>query len=371
MSKKKAVLGGAILCVLTAVALVAAACGGVATTTTAGAPTTVQAVTTTAASAGTVESYRSAMKTLWDKYGDKLDSLSTAMGSLDLSDPTKVSADQLKTLQDFSDSVAAYASGVAAVKAPADVAAAHATYVRIIKELGAALTQLVTAIQSKQTSDYLAATANLATVVGNNDAAMTEAQATLEKTLGFSLHQGSSGGTTTTVDVLGADAKTYTDSATGYSFKYPAAWAVDAKATTDAHAGGTSTSSVGAYDPTGTQAGGVFIDLMVISTYKLNITVTDAMIPDLQSEIQKVLDGLEGQASNIQIVAPLARTERAGLKGYQVTYTFDKDGVPATSTLYFLFKGDMEYQVSVQAATDHWDADQAIFTAMVAGFTAP
>ena len=372
MSRKRAIFASALVCILVAVALLAAACGGAVTTSTAAAPTTIQAVTTTTASAGTVESYRSHMKTLWDQYGDKLDSMSTALGSLDLADPTKISADQLQTLQDFTDSVAAYASGLEAVKAPAEVAAAHGTYGRVMKELSAAFTQLVEAIQGKQSSDFLAAAANLAKVVGNDQAAVTEAQATLEKTLGFSLHNGSSAGTpTTTVDVLGADAKTYTDSASGFSFKYPAAWDIDTGATTDAHSGGTSTSSVGAYDPNGTQAGGVFIDLMVVSTYKLNITVTDDLIPSLQSEIQTVLDGLEGQASSIQIVAPLAQTERAGLKGYQVTYTFDKDGVPATSTLYFLFKGDMEYQVSIQAATDHWDKDQAIFAAMVAGFTAP
>jgi hypothetical protein len=93
------------------------------------------------------------------------------------------------------------------------------------------------------------------------------------------------------------------------------------------------------------------------------------MIPDLESEIQGVLTSMESQAGDAQIVSPLAQTEAAGLKGYTVTYTFTKDGVPTTSTLYFLFKGKIEYQLSTRASTVNWDKDQAIFAAMVASFT--
>ena len=65
------------------------------------------------------------------------------------------------------------------------------------------------------------------------------------------------------------------------------------------------------------------------------------------------------------------QTEAAGLKGYTTRYTFTKEGVPTTSTLYFLFKGNMEYQMSIQASTVNWEKNQPIFAAMVASFVAP
>ena len=179
------------------------------------------------------------------------------------------------------------------------------------------------------------------------------------------------GASTTTVSALGSDAQTYTSSAYGYTFRYPSTWEIDAGATTEATAGGSATSSVGAFDPKGTVANGIYIDLMVVSTYKLNLTITDTMIPDLKSEIQRVLGSLEGQLGDAKVVSPLTQTEAAGLKGYTVKYTFTKEGIPTTSMLYFLFKGTMEYQMSVQASTVNWDKNQAIFAAMIASFTAP
>jgi hypothetical protein len=170
---------------------------------------------------------------------------------------------------------------------------------------------------------------------------------------------------------LGSDAKTYTHSSLGYSFQYPAAWKIEDSATTDATAGGSSTSGVGAYDPKGAQADNEYIDIMVVSTYKLNLTVTDSMIPDLKSEIENLLSQLTAQGTDVKTTSPLATTEKAGLKGYEVSYTFTKGGTPTTSTLYFLFKGNMEYQVTMQAATADWEKELPILSAMVAGFKAP
>lgn len=166
------------------------------------------------------------------------------------------------------------------------------------------------------------------------------------------------------------DAKTYTDSTYGFNFKYPGAWKIDDGTTTDATAGASSTGSVGAFDPDGAKAEDIFIDLMVVSTYKLNQAISDSDIPALKSELEGVLSDLESQATDAKIVTPLAETTAAGLKGYSVTYTFTKGGVPATSQLYFLFKGDMEYQLITQAATENWAKNQATFSAMVASFTA-
>jgi len=121
----------------------------------------------------------------------------------------------------------------------------------------------------------------------------------------------------------------------------------------------------------GAQAGGEYVDLMLVSSYKLKQTITDSMIPDLKSKIEGVLTQLASQAPDLKTTSPLAQTEKAGLKGYEVTLTFAKGGTPATSTLYFLFKGNMEYQLNIQAATADWQKDQTVFAAMVASFKAP
>ena len=170
---------------------------------------------------------------------------------------------------------------------------------------------------------------------------------------------------------LGGGALTYTDSTSGYTFHYPAAWQVDPGTTAGASAGATATSSMGVYDPNGASATDGYIDLMLVSTYKLKVTVTDTVLAGLEGEIQTVVDSLTGQLADSQTVAPLAQTEAARMKGYTLTFTATKDGVPITSTLYFLFKGDVEYQLTIQASTADWEKDKAIFAAMIASFTAP
>ena len=251
---------------------------------------------------------------------------------------------------------------------PKHLADAHAKYLAVLSKLSAAFDTFLTAVKAKDNAAILAAWTAVGALFQQDDAAVTAARSTLEQALGFSLTSGSSN-TSTTVAALGGDALTYTDSKYGYTFQYPAALKIDSGATNEATAGGSATSTVGAFDPNWTAANGTYVDLLLVSTYELKITVTDAMIPDLETEIQGVLTSLESQAGDLQIVSPLAQTEAAGLKGYTVTYTFTKDGVPATSTLYFLFKGNMEYKLSAQASTVNWDKNQTIFAAMIASLT--
>jgi hypothetical protein len=125
---------------------------------------------------------------------------------------------------------------------------------------------------------------------------------------------------------------------------------------------------VGVFDPKGAKAGDTYIDLMLVSVYKLNATVDDSLLPQLKSEIESVLKSLESQGTGMKVQEALAETTAAGMKGYNVTYTFTKDGAPCTSTLYFLFDGNMEYQLTTQAADENWAADQPIFDAMIASF---
>jgi len=168
----------------------------------------------------------------------------------------------------------------------------------------------------------------------------------------------------------GSDFQTYTDPTYGFSFQYPNAWELSDQASVDATGGGSSTSQILAYDPDGAASSdGTYVDLLMVTTYRLNVTITDDDIPALESELQGLVDGLTGQGTNAEVTSPLAQTELNGLKGYTTMFSFDKEGVPCTSKLYFLFKDDVEYMVTVQAADQNWEADQAIFNTMVGSFT--
>lgn len=162
--------------------------------------------------------------------------------------------------------------------------------------------------------------------------------------------------------------KTYTDADYGYSFEYPAGWKLQKDDSAEISAGGDAVGNVGVYDPKGAVAQGSAIDLAQVSVYKLTVTIDDSMMPLLKTEVESVLAGLESQASDIKTVEALAETTAGGMSGFKVTYSFTKNAAPAISTMYFLFSGAMEYQVTVQAAEENWSADKPVFDALLASF---
>ncbi len=184
----------------------------------------------------------------------------------------------------------------------------------------------------------------------------------------FALPACGSSSSSTSTGAGAADTKTYTDADYGYSFAYPSSWKIQEDTTVDASAGATSAGGASVFDPNGAKVESTYIDLMLVSVYKLTVTVDDSVFPQLKSEIEAVLASLESQGTGMKVQVPLAETTAAGMKGYNVTYTFTKDGAPCTSTLYFLFDGNMEYQLTTQAADENWAADQPIFDAMIASF---
>jgi hypothetical protein len=169
------------------------------------------------------------------------------------------------------------------------------------------------------------------------------------------------------LSACGSSVKKYSDSTYGYSFSYPNAWKVQA-GSSDVTAGGTSAANVGVYNPDGTQVNSTYVDLAMIMVYKLTLTVTDPWSSDIQKELEGVLTSLQGQATDVKVEVPLKQTTTAGLKGYVVTYTFTKDGATLRSTLYFLFNGDKEYELTQQAATATWDATKPALDSIVASF---
>jgi hypothetical protein len=166
----------------------------------------------------------------------------------------------------------------------------------------------------------------------------------------------------------GSEVRTYTDTDYGYSFAYPKSWKLQKGSSADVTAGGASKGSVGVFNPDGAKVGDTYIDVAMVAVYELRAAIDDSMIPALRAELESVLADLQRQASDMKVEKELVETETAGMKGYTITYSFSKDGAPATSRLYFLFKGNLEYQLTVQAATANWAADQPIFDAVIASF---
>lgn len=169
-------------------------------------------------------------------------------------------------------------------------------------------------------------------------------------------------------DSNGSGTKTYTDADYGFSFEYPADWQLQEGDSSDVTAGGSATKSVGVFDPEGAVADDTYIDLAQVSIYELNLTVDESMMPEIQAEVEQVLASLESQATDMETVEALSETKVGEAPGFKATYSFSKNGAPVTSTLYFLFSGDIEYQLTLQAASENWEANAPIFEAMVASF---
>ncbi len=189
--------------------------------------------------------------------------------------------------------------------------------------------------------------------------------------IGLALTLGACGsGDTGSKSSAGAEVKfkTYTDKTYGFSFAYPEEWKLQEGAAADISAGSGAKAGVGVFDPKGTKVNDRYIDMMQVAVYELRVTIDESMMSDVKTELEVVLGQLQGQDASMKMQGDLTQTTVSGLPGFVVTYTFDQDGEPATSTLYFLFDGAIEYQVTVQAATKDWPKYKALFDSMVASF---
>lgn len=161
--------------------------------------------------------------------------------------------------------------------------------------------------------------------------------------------------------------KTYADPTYGYSFSYPENWKLQA-GTSDVTAGGSASASVGVYNPDGAKINATMVDLAMVMVFKLTITVTDPWAAGIQTELEGVLTSLENQAVDVKVEEPLKQTTTGGLRGYVVTYRFTKDGTQLRSTLYFLFNGGREYELTQQAAVATWDTAKPTLDDIIATF---
>lgn len=122
-------------------------------------------------------------------------------------------------------------------------------------------------------------------------------------------------------------------------------------------------------DKDGTRASDSYLDTIMVTVYELARSVKPSEVPDLEAEMQEMVDGLLGSLENATVVRKLAPVEVNGIPGFSVTYTFDDLGEQLTAASYFLFKDKYEYQVTIQSATDRWDELKGKFDQAVQSFT--
>lgn len=163
--------------------------------------------------------------------------------------------------------------------------------------------------------------------------------------------------------------KTYTDPVYGYSFEYPADWILQETDSAELGSGAAAKRIVQVGDPDGAQVEGTGLDGLVVRVYELNYAVDETMLDDVKPEMDALIADLLSQDASWEVQEPLTQVTVGQLPGFKATFTFDWDaGHPVKTSSQYLFFGDVEYELAVQAALENWEADQAVFDAFLASF---
>jgi hypothetical protein len=169
----------------------------------------------------------------------------------------------------------------------------------------------------------------------------------------------------------GSAVKTYTDSHYGFSFDYPGDWKLARSDEVEVTSGAQAAATLSVGDPKGARSGDTGLDLMMVSVYPLTQTVDEATLQEqIRPYLETLLSDFQAQEKSWEVQQPLTETTVGGSPAYWTAATFDWDAnTPMKTSFYFVFAGDMEYQLVVQATADHWEADRTVFDAFVASFS--
>lgn len=163
--------------------------------------------------------------------------------------------------------------------------------------------------------------------------------------------------------------RVYTDPEYGFTFAYPEGWKLTAQAGAEEGPGGVSLRDVGAFDPTGSKAGGVLLDGVAVSVFRLNVVVNTELLPAFEKEVEDVVTALRGRLSSVEVVEELKPTTVNGLPGFETTHTFSYKGRRLRSRVVFLVGGAFEYQLTTQAAESSWAVSGPGLDLLVGSFT--
>ncbi|NLE22271.1 MAG: hypothetical protein GX624_05780 [Actinobacteria bacterium] len=161
---------------------------------------------------------------------------------------------------------------------------------------------------------------------------------------------------------------TYADAQYGFSITYPDELD-QAEPAEGTDAGGDSVLDVVFADEDGPVIADRSVNAVQVSVYELAREVDDAEVPDLEGELQGVVDELMGSLRDSAVVGPLSGTEVNGLPGFVLTYTYVEEGTAITAMSFFLFAGRHEYQITAQSATADWETMKDGFEAAAGSFT--
>ena len=140
---------------------------------------------------------------------------------------------------------------------------------------------------------------------------------------------GSSGGASGSPSPAGR--ATFTNDRYRFALSYPAQF-TRSRPKKEAEVGSGPVYDVIFADRNGARNGDAYLDAIDVSVYKLARAVTPADVAQLTPQLQDMLARSTGSLSDVKIEQPL------------------------TVAAYFLFKGKYEYQISMQAASEHWNA---------------
>jgi len=165
--------------------------------------------------------------------------------------------------------------------------------------------------------------------------------------------------------------KTYANDTYRFSLSYDGSTFTQTSDTSaQGSAGGSSVFDVGFVDKNGTKTSDEYRDGVLLSVYKLTTNITPSMMPLVKGELGKLMPQLLESLGSDGEIGALQDAEAGGVQGFSADATFSMDGVPFKARLYFLINGELEYQITLQAAEDRWADLEPKFQQVIDGFTA-
>lgn len=161
---------------------------------------------------------------------------------------------------------------------------------------------------------------------------------------------------------------TFTDDEYGYSITRDAMFSEGKPEESTASSGNMVAEAV-FVDKDGTVASGSYLDAVMVTVYEMARSVAPSEVPDLEGEMQGMIDDLLASVSASAVVQPLSPIEVNGVPGFAITYTYEDLGEELTAASFFLFKDKYEYQITTQAVSERWDELKGRFQDAVKSFS--
>ncbi len=166
----------------------------------------------------------------------------------------------------------------------------------------------------------------------------------------------------------GDEMTTYTDAEYGFSITYDARF-TEGEPVSSASTGGEAVFSIVFADKDGPTISDRYVNVIQISVYELTRAVEPEEVPQLEQEVQGIVDQLMGSAPAAEVVEPLQEAEINGTPGYGFKYVYTEEGTENTAVTYFLINGQYEFQITAQATSAEWESISGTLDAAVGTFT--